>query len=192
MLLPHQVIHFLQHEESFVRGHAATYLASAHDPSPATAEEIWEMIDRFGAAGWRAPTAYLADMPQTPASLQRTLAGLREERDEDRVEHLHRVLERLDFPLLQAHHEEILAEERVSQDVKEHARASRAGGSSGRGADRLMEHGQQCADKNAGEIDSGPSDRLVEAIARTGDRGVLERAWEILNDDEIADWREIF
>ena len=63
MLLPDQVIPFLRHDDPAVRAHAARYLSDAHDPSPATADDFWQSIDRFG------PTQslpLLADLARVP------------------------------------------------------------------------------------------------------------------------------
>src|SRR5262245_36014152 len=48
MLSPAQVVPFLQHADQRVRNLAVKYLSGANDPSPATADDIWRMIDKHG------------------------------------------------------------------------------------------------------------------------------------------------
>src|SRR6185503_16888734 len=48
MLTAEQVIPFLQDDDAEVRQHAVLYLAGAHDPAPATAEDFWQAIDKVG------------------------------------------------------------------------------------------------------------------------------------------------
>src|SRR5689334_10403347 len=68
MLLPSQVLPFLQHREKPVRDLALRYLSNAHDPSPATAEDLWKLIDKFGAGETDGLFYALRMLPQTEVS----------------------------------------------------------------------------------------------------------------------------
>src|SRR5687768_1798576 len=83
MLFPDQVIPFLQHDDERVRSQAAKYLAEAHDPSPATADDVWRAIDTVGVACARSLLSNLSKMPQTDASVDRLARALREIDDAD-------------------------------------------------------------------------------------------------------------
>ena len=48
MLMPSQVIKFLDHEDLAVCEHAFRYLSHAHNPTPATQDDAWRLIDRKG------------------------------------------------------------------------------------------------------------------------------------------------
>ncbi|HWP39978.1 MAG TPA: hypothetical protein VNL70_03555, partial [Tepidisphaeraceae bacterium] len=73
MLLPAKIIPFLQHADAHVRRLAVRYLCRANDPTPATADDLWAAIDRFGQGQVHEFHLALANMPQTDRSLQRTL-----------------------------------------------------------------------------------------------------------------------
>src|SRR5262245_7236874 len=100
MLSPDQIIPFLQHSDPSVRELALRYLEGAHDPSPATADDIWRAIDRFGGSELRHFYHALSAMPQTDASLHRTLAALRSQRNMEVKAMLEAVLARLKYGLL--------------------------------------------------------------------------------------------
>lgn len=128
MLPPAQVIPFLEHEDWKVRNEAARYLANAHDPAPATAEDFWRAIDRFGLKE-RILTASLALLPQTEQSYVRLMAALRSldqgkarktVRDRLIAEDLWDALHSLDWDLLLKHRDEVLAFGKTPSETHRH------------------------------------------------------------------------
>ena len=103
MLLPAQVVPFLLHADADVREHAFEYLARGHDPAPATAEDVWAAMDRYGDT----PTRFggnerarfaseVARFPATPRSMGRLLDTLRSDRTPEVFERLARAALRLE------------------------------------------------------------------------------------------------
>lgn len=74
MLMPRDVLPFLEHEDPDLRHQALSYLTDASDPAPATADDLWRAIDRFGLAdpdvNW---PMRLGELPETEASVERLL-----------------------------------------------------------------------------------------------------------------------
>ncbi|HWE93744.1 MAG TPA: HEAT repeat domain-containing protein [Tepidisphaeraceae bacterium] len=125
MYLPEQMIPFLTHEDPAVRGYALRYLAEAHDPSPATADDIWRSIDRFG---YREPgiawAQRLPDFPSTDASTARLLDALgHEESDFDIRYDLLMALQQLELPLLVKNWERIGTIQKIPDHVMVELRA---------------------------------------------------------------------
>jgi hypothetical protein len=84
MLSPAEVVPFLLHEDGSVREHALEYLADGHDPGPATGDDVWTAIDRYGDEPSRYATsqravfaAKLPCFPATERSTERLLDALR-------------------------------------------------------------------------------------------------------------------
>ena len=77
MLTPQQVIPFLTYDDDEVRRHAVTYLAGAHDPSPATADDFWRAIDTLGPQKAGSHLDRLELLPQTDDSVAKTLEALK-------------------------------------------------------------------------------------------------------------------
>ena len=193
MLLPDQVIPFLQHDDPAVRAHAAHYLSRAHDPAPATADDFWRAIDRFGTGQSSVFLSELAELPPTDSSYQRLMDALRSAPTEAVAHHLQRAVERLDFPLLLAHRDEIRSSPSIPPEAREHLRRrlDLADSPVDTVWDALLRHSEASDDKNAGEIDARESDRLVEATARHGEPAAA-RALDRLRDGPRGDWMEIF
>ena len=168
MLLPGQVIPFLQHEDADVRAHAADYLAKAHDPSPATAEDFWRSIDRFGADASAALLVRLADLPQNEASLDRLLDALRKGFGRERTKHLHRACATVDFGLLSARRDDLTSTQVLPPDVRDHLRQrlELEGQPAAELWDRLQKYSEKIRHAHWGDFDTRVSDRLVEALAR--------------------------
>jgi hypothetical protein len=193
MLTAQQVIPFLEHEDADVRLHAVLYLAGAHDPSPATADDVWRAIDALGPSKAGPLVARLELVPQTDASVARTLESLTTFEGENRAD-LGRVLRALEFPLLQRHAEAIRgAAEHVSPDVIEHLnqRLALADEPVEPLWDRMIEQAAQLNGKPLTEADALAAERLIEAIARRPDL-FSDRAMEMLRDSSVNDWREVF
>jgi hypothetical protein len=193
MLRPDEVVPFLLHKEEIVRDHALHYLTHAHDPSPATAEDLWRMIDRFGMQASLSVVSGLDELPQTEVSLGRTMDALRRGADELSDFHLQIVLEKLDWPLLERHAEELLNFEKLVEPVRDHLRKrlEMRPMPAVELWEQLMAHGTELGDSCIGEFDDRVSRRLVEAIAH--DPGDVP-AWAValLKDNTADDWRSIF
>ena len=193
MLTPAQVVPFLQHDDEAVREHAADYLAKAHDPSPATADDLWRAIDRFGIEQSRRLLSDLRELPQTEGSCRRTLDALRAAADNDVDYHLQQALTWLDFPLLLAHREELLADEKLLPHVRDHLRQRVE--LSQRPLDELWDalarHSVEVDRKYWGEFDDRVSLRLIEALARH-DEPAAQRALDRMRNGPRDDYLEIF
>ena len=194
MLLPDQVIPFLRHDDEEVRAHAADYLSRAHDPSPATADDLWAAINQLGFTASLSTLSRLCDLPQTNASLDRLLECLRSQGlDEDTEYHLQRALQRLDFPLLAARRDEVLSVDRVLPRVRDHL--ARRLELAPKPADELWEllsqHSRDVDAKAWGEFDLGVSQCMIEALARHGEPAG-GRAPDRLREGPADDWMEIF
>jgi HEAT repeat protein len=193
MLLPDQVIPFLQHDNPVVRNHASNYLAKAHDPSPATAEDLWRSIDRFGVERSAALLADLVDFPQTDRSCTRALDVLRAGAGDDADYHLQQALSWVDWPLLLARRDELLADEKLLAHVRDHLRQRLE--LSERPLDELWDalvrHSQDVDGRHWGEFDSRVSERLVEAVVRRGEPASVRALDRLLNGPR-DDYMEIF
>ena len=192
MLLPHQVVPFLQHDDVYVRDHAADYLANAHDPSPATADDLWRTIDRFGARQSKGLLGRVGDLPQTVASFDRLLESLRSKPDEQFDYHLQRAVEWIDLALLAPRREEVLADEVILPHVRDHLRQRLELAEVPADAlwDGLLQSSDEAEGKYVGQFDARAAGRLVEALARHGDVAA-EKAMERLRQP-YEDWMEIY
>ena len=192
MLRPDQVIPFLEHEDPDVRLQAVLYLAGAHDPEPATADDVWRAIDKVGAEQAGPLIARLELLPQTDDSIARTLAAIPAHQAENKAD-LVRVLRALDFPLLQHHWDAIRGAEGVPPDVIEHLtqRIALADEPPDGLWDRMIEQAKALDGKSLTEADALAAERLIEAIARRPDL-FGDRAVEMLRDASVNDWREVF
>jgi hypothetical protein len=83
MLLPAQVLPFVQHPARGVRHHAVGYLGEAHDRGAATQDDLWDALDRNGAdrreRSWF--MRWLRAFAPTERSTDRLFHELRAERD---------------------------------------------------------------------------------------------------------------
>lgn len=84
MLRSADVIPFLLHGDADVREHALEHLANGHDPAPATADDVWAAMDRYGDVPTRSGAnervrfaSKLAHFPPTPQSTERLFQALR-------------------------------------------------------------------------------------------------------------------
>jgi hypothetical protein len=198
MLTPSEVLPFLTHDRSFVREHALRYFTESGDTAPLTAEHLWEAIDRLEPLEALPFVRALTEVPQTEDSFQRLFRAL-VARPRNLFEyHVQKAAGALDFALLSAHRAEVLRDERLTPDTREHleARLELAATPPHVLWDRLMQHGDDVAWKYAGEFDIGISERLVEALARNSSSSNaewIERALAALRDPDVTDsWNEIF
>lgn len=101
MLSPAQVLPFLQHDDPFVRDLALAYFSTAHDPSPATADDVWHMLDTKGPGKDKtAPYSALQSLPQNETSLRRTVEGLNTAKNGTERDSLQSVILALPFGIL--------------------------------------------------------------------------------------------
>lgn len=98
MLSPQHVKPFLMHEDSDVRRAAIMFLREFNDRAIASADDIWPIIDRYGAGEHGSLLNILAAFPQTPASVER---ALHDREILDGLGSLERLIAHLDLPLLQ-------------------------------------------------------------------------------------------
>jgi hypothetical protein len=187
MLLPPKIIPFLQHDNMPVRTLATTYLSDAHDPTPATAEDLWKAIDRHGPGHRDEVYRALSKLPQTEFSLERTLKALGSEKDTHRIALLERALARIHYGLLLRYRDLIEDCPHVSAELRAQVqkRIVLATVPPMELWERLMEIGQR-----ADQPDEEEAHRIIEALARSPEFA----GWAIntLNDEQISDLREVF
>ena len=191
MLTAQQVIGFLDHEDVEVRQHALMYLSAAHDPAPATADDLWRAIDKLGPEAAASLFERLELLPQTDDSVARALAALPDAQG-DRRQALLRVLRSLDFDLLRRHRDAIRGVEQVPAEVFEHLdqRLALADEPVEPLWDRLMKLAGDLDGKDLTEADALAAERLIEALARRPDFSA-DKAVALLRDDSVRDWREV-
>jgi hypothetical protein len=195
MLTPAQVAPFLQNEDPLLRKLAQQYFAQSHDPSPATADDAWRMIDRVGNGELYASNfGLLPKLPQTEASLDRTLSALQSEEDETRKKYLEEVIVELPYGLLNRFRDKIDQAQGLSDDLRQHLakRFELASIPPQELWDRLMSMAEE-VQKNRSETkdyDPRPPMQLIEALARSPESA--QWAVNILSDETIMDFREIF
>ncbi len=192
MLTPPQVIPFLQHDDPDIREEALRYLCEAHDPSPATAEDSWRVIDRFGLAESLSFVARLHNLPQSHDSLDRTLRTLREGAEGGIAFHLQNVILWMDLELLDPRQDELLSSPLLNPDVREHL-AQRLALTSRDPAElweELSNFGEDVRECYANEFDLNIPDRLAEALARSAEG--VDRVVTRLQERSADDWMEIF
>jgi hypothetical protein len=101
MLRPAEVRPFLWHEDGYARELALAYFASEYDFGPATQEDVWAAMDRYGEApkGFkqerRTLALHLREFPPTERSIERLFRGLRIEADAAVTVHLARAVAEL-------------------------------------------------------------------------------------------------
>lgn len=102
VLLSTDIVPFLLHEDTDVREHALEYLAKGHDSAPATADDIWTTMDRYGDTpahyGLNERAIFAAELIHfhpTPRSTQRLFNALRTGARSNVGMHLHRAAREL-------------------------------------------------------------------------------------------------
>lgn len=184
MLVPSKVIPFLNHADEHVRSLAVRYLMDAHDPSPATADEVWAAIDRYGAGRFNLLLQALRHLPQTESSLQRTLKALHTNGENEH--HYQNVIRDLHFGFTLRFRDLIEESSDLSAEVREHLQQRFALASVP--SQQLWEQLMELAAK--AESESPECRRIAEALARSPE--TIGWAINVLNDPGIQDWREIY
>ncbi len=195
ILLPDQVVPFLQHDDPIVRDQALRYFRDTHDFGPLTADHYWAALDRFGENDQTLGFASgLRNLPQTDTSLRRLVDALAGKPSENFKYHFQQAARDMDLRVLARHRDELLGAPRLSQDVREHLelRLKLLDQSPAAAWERLMTHGREVADKYLGEFDPGLSDALIEASARGG-KPICEQAMAMFADPSVdGGWPAIF
>jgi len=191
MLTPDQVIPFLVHDDEEVRQHAVTYLAGANDPSPATADDFWRAIDQLGPRNAASHLDRLELLPQSDASVGKTLEALKTFGADDRPALL-RALRSIDLDLARNHIDAIRSAENVTPDVTAHLeeRLKLADEAPEPLWDRLIEQARALENKQLSEADALAAERLIEALARKPEFAA-DRTAALLRDESARDWREV-
>ena len=195
MLTPQQVIPFLTDDRPYVRDQALRYFEENADPQPLSADHLWPVIDRFGLRDSLRFLRALDDVPQSEASYRRLAGALSNPPAKTVVYHLQRAFVHLDSTLLRAHADEVLGNERLPQEVRDHLRARlELADVPGEALwERLIAFGEQLAGKYAEDVDRDVAGRLVEALARTADLPLVDRVLAEVRGGRFDDsWTEIF
>ncbi|MGA2584335.1 MAG: SEC-C metal-binding domain-containing protein [Tepidisphaeraceae bacterium] len=194
MLLPEQVVQFLDHDDPMVRDHALHYFNDTHDFGPLTADHYWAVIDRRGENdATRGFACRLENLPQTDASLRRLVQAINTTQSDDFDYDYQRAARDMDMSVLARNRDELLACPKLLPHVREHLqlRLSLLDQPAQDAWDRLMQHGLELGNGDSGSFNPNLSDALIEAAARGG-IPICQRAMNILADESCEDWREIF
>jgi hypothetical protein len=183
MLQPSQVIPFFQHSDPYVRTLAVRYFLHIHDPSPATADDLWKMIDQHGP-GQHATETYRAmrNLPQSEASLRRTLAAIEDDELEETTPE--KIITNLPYGFLTRYCDLIENSPAVHDWVREHLRQRMelAPLSPAELWEKLVAHSGRI-DRNEevfGDDAENTSKNLMEALARNPESA--QWAWAALSE----------
>jgi hypothetical protein len=190
MLTPAQIIPFLSHDDAEVRGRARSYLVSANDPAPATADDFWAAADKVPEEDRGPYLDRLGLVPQTESSVRRLLEEL-PKADPATADSLRGTLERLDFDRLKETWETIRASEAVSDDIKTHLQARLD--LANEPAEPLWDHMMEFARGLKPELtleQEREVDRLIEAITRHPEL-FRDRVLAAVADEKLRDWPEL-
>jgi hypothetical protein len=188
MLLPPKVIPFLQHDNPAVRELALHYLTEAHDPNPATAQDVWAAIDRHGPGDFNTFYAALSSLPQTETSLERTLKALQTEKDAAIRGLLEEALAGIHYGLLLRYRDLIEDAPQVSDELR--ARVQKRVVLATVPPMELWERLMELAQSPEQEKNPETVHWLIEALARSPEFA----GWAInaLTDPQVRDWQEIY
>jgi len=195
MLMPEQVVPFLQHDDPIVRQHAQRYFRNSFNFGPLTADHYWAVLDRFGESEETLHFATeLSRLAQTEGSFRRLVQALASEEQEDFGFHYQQAIRDLELALVARNRDELLACPQLPAKVKEHLklRLGLLDEPPAAAWDRLMQHGRDVGDGYNGKFDVSLSDALIEAAARGGE-AVCQQAIATLGDESADNgWRSIF
>jgi hypothetical protein len=195
MLLPEQVVPFLQHDDPIVRQHVRRYFHDSHDFGPLTADHYWDVIERLGENDWTLGLAADLNMlPQTDGSLHRLIKALASKPSEKFDFHYQHAARDMEMAVFQRNRHDLLACPQLLTHVRQHLelRLNLLDQPPADAWERLMAHGRELADQYSGSFNQSQSDALIEAAARGGTE-ICQMAMTILDDESAADdWREIF
>jgi HEAT repeat protein len=192
MLMPSQVLPFLQHQDKYVRALAIKYFKRTHDPSPATADDVWKMIEAHGPGVYRSET-YLAlsNLPQTESSIRKTLNALVGASGEGDKILLSEVIGKLPYGVLNRFNDLIENSPAVDEELRKHLaqRFELAPLSPAELWDRLVAHNGKVDD--SGEAWNSEFERtsnnLVEALARNPEAA----QWAVAALNDRRQWKPV-
>ncbi len=201
MLKPEQVLPFLIHDLECVREFARRFLADAHDPAPATADDFWRAIDHLGLdtyAGRQFLTS-LHEMPATDAATARLLDALEKAPPADsgpRAEILRARLilqvRDLAFEQVAKNRERLLTSPHLTDAVRAHLskRLELPDAPLDDLWQQLLALSEKMEGKYYSEVNPMAQDLICEALARHPEGPA--RATEYIADPPKGDWAEIF
>jgi hypothetical protein len=166
MLLPAQVLPFLQHEDAFVRSLSARYFVLAHDPAPATADDAWRSIDRFqNGQPVQEFIDLLATLPHTEASIKRTMQAIEAHKSEPRGG-LERVVSKISYGTFMRYRDVVEGSGAISDELRSDIRERIALADAG--AEELWEKLKADAAKSIKDSKANFEHalRLIEALTR--------------------------
>jgi hypothetical protein len=120
MLTPEQVLPFLQHPDLAIREHAVRYLIYSMDCGPASADDLWRSIDRFGVRASVMCLQFLSHLPQTQNSYTRLVAELGRVTDDREREMLESAFGDLSWELLSQNRDEVRAFKAIPAAMQKH------------------------------------------------------------------------
>jgi hypothetical protein len=185
---------FLRHPDADVRVAAARYFLEAHAWGEATMEDWWAVVDACGMEDARALLPFLRRLPETDASFTRLLEALRGGVTASVWFGLRSRWGAVPFEMLSRRIEEVrgVAHLIAPEDLR-HAEDRLALAAVPPEAlwVLLLVHAEECDGKDGSQHDALLVMRLAEALAWQSE-SATPRVLEILGDESIEDWREIF
>ena len=199
MLLPAQVIPFLNHDDALLRRQARDYFRDCPNPGPLLADDYWPVLDRVGEGNGEmddegSAVAYeLAHAPQTERSIHRLIDALAARPSAGYVHHYEAGLGGVEFPLLVEHHDLLLGCPHLSPHTAARLRhrLELVDVPAEPVWDQLMAFGQASTGKYSDKVDWGQARALIEAAARHIDV-LAAPALATLEDAAARGYQEIF
>jgi hypothetical protein len=203
MLTPRQVIPFLSSDNDVIRSLAESYLDHAHDPSPATGDDVWAAVHKLGIKRAKPMLRLLEVLPQTSESLKLTIQAYHEHKDTPVQHRFNNVLNEVSIDLLLSHRNELLDPALGSRIVEHHQERLKLRDKS---LDELWNELLRLCDTisiaDADDNDEVDSDtdsmtitlenelfRVVEALGQRQD--AAGRAMELLTATSVGNLREV-
>jgi len=193
LLTPAQIIPFLTHPDPWVSNHALDYLTDAHDPSPATTDDLWHAMDALPVENRRPFYSKFSSLPQTHYSTRRLLDELPETRDVTLRMHLRSAIRQLEFPLLQSHIDEIRRLPGLPEIEIRHAEArlTLATQPPEQLWDALKSYSEEKAEASLDEMDTNVPERLIDTLSRHPDFAA-PRVIEVISQSPDGSWLQVW
>ena len=207
MLTPEQALPFLQHQDRAVRDHAVRYLVGTIDCGPATADDLWRCIDRYGMEQSAACLRNLSHLPQTQYSYKRLTEALSRVTNNWERHDLETAFIGLSWDVLDQNRDEVLASETVPAFMRNHharrlkldtmsfddlwVRLSHFAASASEETDEDDDLGDDPIDPHEGLGDDDLEDqRLVETLVRRFPQAACARAFDGVRAGPTAEARD--